>query len=344
MKRLLILLLIFSALSQAQFRKDVSGVGTNAASFLEIGQSARATAMGGAYTALANDATALYYNPAVMTQLGANQIEFSHINWFVDSSYDLLNVVFTMERSAFGISLSTLGYDKQPVRTEERPEGNGLSWDARDIAVSLGYAMAITDRFSFGAALKYINQRIYNTEASTVVIDLGIHYVTGFEGLKLGMSISNFGDELRLNGRNLHTTVDPDDDNLNVDRIPVSYNVGSYPLPLLFRGGISYHYAFNKMFSSIVSMDLNHPRSSTESINIGFEIGFKQMFFIRGGYENLFEEGREEEGVLGLKGIPSYGFGIDYAWSKTMGFRLDYAHSGHGLLGATDRFSMGISF
>jgi len=50
--------------SGVQFVADVSGVGTNAAAFLEIGVGARAMAMGGAYGAVANDASALYWNPA----------------------------------------------------------------------------------------------------------------------------------------------------------------------------------------------------------------------------------------------------------------------------------------
>jgi hypothetical protein len=344
MRKIIILVFLAFSLSFGQFNSNVSGVGTNAASFLEIGVSARATAMGGAYTSLANDATALYYNPAVMAWLSGNQVELSHIEWFVGTDFDMVSAVFPIGRSAIGLGYTTLGYGSQPIRTIGREEGNGLTWDARDFVVSFGYALAITDRFSFGGAVKYISQRIYDVEASTFAIDLGIQYITVVEGLQLGMSISNFGDEMKMSGRSLHSTVDPDEDNLNVDRVPVSYNTSSFPLPLLFRGGISYNYDFDESISTLVSMDVNHPSAGTEFVNIGLEVGFKGMFFLRGGYESLFEEDRNEAGILSLKGVPSYGFGLDYHFTDVFGIRIDYAHSEFGLLENTDRFSIGFAF
>ena len=58
-------IILFSLLmSVLPFSQTVSKTGTTAAQFLKIGIGARALAMGGAYSAVSDDATALYWNPA----------------------------------------------------------------------------------------------------------------------------------------------------------------------------------------------------------------------------------------------------------------------------------------
>ena len=323
----------------AQYELDVSGVGTNAATFLEIGVGARAMAMGGAYAAVANDPTALYYNPAGIVWINGAQIELMHNEWLAETKYDFVGVVMPMPflNSSFGVSFITLDYGEQPVRTVERPEGTGEKWSSRDYAVALTYALALTDRFSFGASGKYIHQKIWHEKGSSVALDLGIYYNTMVKGLRLGLSMSNFGNEISLKGRDLDSTVDPDDKNENIDRVPVEYKTGSYAIPLLFRFGIAYEKELGLLGSSILfSMDVNHPSNSTESINLGAEYGFAGIFYFRGGYENLFEK----DGINGL----TFGGGIDYFKPGRMGFRVDYAYSDWGILDSCHRFSIGIAF
>ncbi len=220
--------------------------------------------------------------------------------------------------------------------SEERPEGTGEQYGARDYAIALTYALTFTNRFSFGISAKYIEQQIWHENGSAIAIDLGIFYKTPVEGLSLGMSMSNFGNELQLRGRDIDSTIDPDEEHENVDRVPVEYKTGSYPLPLLFRAGISYEADMGRLGSALITMDLNHPSNNTESINIGAEYGFAGMFYLRGGFENMFEENRE--GGLTLGG------GIDYYKPGSMGFRVDYAWSDWGVLESSNRFSIGIMF
>ena len=65
---------------QTPFSSSVSNVGTTAAAFLNIGVGSRANAMGGAFTAMADDATALYWNPA-----GLANLEMSELNGMITS-------------------------------------------------------------------------------------------------------------------------------------------------------------------------------------------------------------------------------------------------------------------
>ena len=321
-----------------QFVTNVAGVGTSAASFLEIGVGARAVAMGGAYASVANDASALYWNPAGIAWVNGFQAELMHTEWLAGTKFDYVGLVAPIPflRSSFGVSFTSLDYGESPVRTVERPEGTGERYGARDFAVGITYAMSLTDRFSFGLTGKYIAQRIWSETGNTMAIDVGVFYNTMLEGLRLGASISNFGGEIQLTGRHLTTVHDPDPRVENFDRVPVLYKTGAYSLPLLFRVGISYDRKFGQLGTVLVSMDVNHPSNTTESINLGMEYGFANMFYFRAGYQNLFER----DSINGM----TIGGGIDYYLAGRMGIRVDYAWSDWGILENTQRFSLGLIF
>lgn len=320
------------------FQTEVSNSGTNAASFLEISVGARASALGGSYVAVANDPTALYYNPAGIVWNKGIQVELMHNEWLVETNFEFAGVTMSMPfwNSSIGASITMLDYGEQPVRTETRPEGTGEKYSAMDYAVGLTFASALTPSFSFGLTGKYVRQQIWHLSGGTGAIDLGIFYSTPMKGLRLGMSISNFGGELKFDGRDLKTTVDPDPDNQNIDRVPVNLETNAYPLPQIFRAGISYSRDIGQVGSVLLTTDVMHPSNSTESINLGFEYGYAGMFFLRAGYENLYEE----DSINGL----TLGGGIDYYQKGKMGIRIDYAFSDWGVLESAHRFSIGLSF
>ena len=324
--------------SNSQFQTDVANVGTNAAAFLEIGVGARAMGMGGAYVSVANDPTALYYNPAGIVWMDNIQLELMHNEWLVGTNFDFIGFTMPLSfwNSSIGISLTMLDFGEQAVRTETRPEGTGETYGARDYSVSFTFATALTETFSFGLTGKYINQKIWNASGGAPALDIGVFYTTPVDGLRLGMSIANFGGNLRITGRDLDSTVDPDPDNENIDRVPVTLQTDSYPLPLMFRAGISYTFDWGALGSFMVTSDLLHPSNATESINAGVEYGYAGIFFLRAGYENSFEQ----DAVNGL----TLGGGIDYVKPGNFGFRLDYAYSDWGILQDVHRFSLGLVF
>lgn len=335
---LILLLFNFEPIS-AQFDTNVSGVGTTSASFLEIGVGARAMGMGGAYTSVIDGPAALSYNPANIVWLNGTQVEFMHNQWFIDAYHDFVGVVIPLSglRSSIGFHYVGLNYDDQPVRTVNRPEGTGELYSAGDYSLAMTLARALTDRFSFGLSLKYIEERIWNTRGGAAAIDMGIFYRSRLDGLQMGMSISNFGSEIKLIGRDLDTTVDPEEDNENVDHVPTTYKTDSYPLPILFRAGLSYKMKLGSIGSLLSTVDVLHPSNTTESINIGSEFGFQEMFYIRAGYNNLFEENTENGLTLGG--------GLDlFFQNNTWGLRLDYAYAEWGMLGYSSRISLGLVF
>jgi len=324
--------------SKMNFAESVTNRGTSAAAFLEIGVGARAEAMGSALTAISNDASALYWNAAGISGLTDVSITASHTEWLAETKFQNLGLVIPIgDSKAFGFSLTMLDYmDKQPVRTIRYPEGTGEYYDASDLAIAVSYAMNITEGFSFGITGKYIYQTIWHESAAAFAADLGILYKTDLKGLTLGASISNFGSDMRLDGRDLIRPYDEDQQNYSNDKLNVLLKTDEFSLPLLFRFGIAYNLAVHSDHDFNLAADLLHPSNNVESMNVGLEYGFKNVLFLRGGYQSLFDN-RSETGL-------TLGIGVRNPLSDFLDIEFNYAYSDWGKLKSVQRFSIDLRF
>ncbi len=317
-----------------------TNVGTRAAAFLEIGVGARAQAMGGAFVSLVQDATAMYWNPAGIGKVSGIEMTFTHVNWLVDTNFDYAGIVAPIGGiAALGANLTILGSGKeQPVRVVGQEEGTGEFFSAQDLAAGVSFALNFTDRFSFGFNAKFINQRIFNSTVNGFGMDVGALYLTQLEGLQLGFSISNFGTNMRISGRDLRNVSDPDPLNDGVEKIPVSYETDSFSLPMLFRFGISYKRPIlSKNTDLTVAVDLLHPNNDEESINVGAEYMLFKTFALRGGYRSLFLSDRTSGISLGA------GLTLSPHRSDTK-IVVDYAYVDWGVFNAVHNFSVGLKF
>jgi len=321
------------------FEENPSGKGTSAAAFLEIGIGARAESMGGAYSAQNSGIEMMYWNPSGIAWSTGTSASFMHSPWLAGTSLSHVGVILPVlnMNSVIGFSFTALGYPEQPVRTIDQPEGTGELYDALDYAIGVSIATRLLPSFAVGGTIKYVNQRIWSETGYAVAFDVGVRYETPLNGLSVGSSISNFGADMKLTGRNLRTTVDPDPQNDgNFDRVPVEYRTKPYPLPQLFRFGLSYDRELIKNNSISIALDLLHPSTAEESINLGAEYGFFDVVFIRGGYQNLFEQ----DAINGL----TLGAGIKYRLQNRTGVALDYGWSDWGILTSTHKISFTINF
>lgn len=317
----------------------VSKVGTTAAEFLKIGVGSRATAMGGAFVAVSDDASALYWNPAGIARLDKNEILTSHSRWIGDLDYNFIGAVFDFKNFGHvGFSLTSLSVPEMLVRTEEFQDGTGETFDAADMAFGITYAGVVGKRFSIGGTVKFIQQRIWHTKAQAFAFDLGTQFKTDFlGGLVIGASITNFGTQLRLEGRDLRTFVDPDPTSAgNNEQIPVNLETDEWNLPLNFQFGLALRPIDTRMHSLLIAVDALHPSSNYESVNIGGEYGFQDRVFFRGGYEALFLKETE----AGLNG----GLGIHQKLFNGVMARLSYGYKSAGRLGDIHSLSVELSF
>ena len=126
MKIKIITILITFGLALANLSGQTSKVGTTAATFLEIGPGSVATGMGGAFVSVANDATALYWNPAGIANLTANEVTIFHANWIASTNFDYAALVLPLGGIGnIGLSFTSLSMADEMVRTVDQPEGTG---------------------------------------------------------------------------------------------------------------------------------------------------------------------------------------------------------------------------
>lgn len=334
----LVLVLGLVSTSSAQIFRDVSKVGTTSAQFLKIGAGARAIAMGGAYTALSNDIYSIYYNPAGIATTKTNtEVSFNHANWIADISYDFGAVAIKLgDMGTLFADFTVLSVPEDDVTTYENPDGDGRKWDAGDIAIGIGFARQLTDRFSIGFHGKFIQQSIWNSSASGFAFDVGTLYRTPFNDLMIGASISNFGSKMQLDGRDIAFNYDPDDDlSTGPNNIPSQYTMGKFDLPLTFRVGLSMDVVDTRYYKLTAAMDAVHPNDNSEYVNTGVEASYDQMIFIRAGYKQLWMNNNEGGLTLGA------GFKFKVADMRLM---VNYGYADYGILKSVQFFDLGLSF
>ncbi|MDZ7374376.1 MAG: PorV/PorQ family protein [candidate division KSB1 bacterium] len=313
--------------------------GTTAAQFLKIPVGARALGMGGAFVAVANDVTAVYWNPAGATKIQPRGgVCLMHTNWLADLNFDFAAACVQLGGfGTLGAHFTSLSMPDTKVRTEFEPEGTGEYYSAMDMALGLTYARDLTDRFSFGFNVKYLRQQIWHMAASAVAVDLGFLYRTDFPWLTLGISVSNFGPKIQYAGKDVFVNYDfnPNEwgDNENIF---ANLQTDRWELPLLFRFGLSARAIESPWQRLLLCVEARHPNDNTENISLGMEYAFRDRFFLRAGYQSLFEDQSEKGLTLGA--------GLLYYLAPGLPLRFDYAFEDCGRLSTVNRFSFELHF
>ncbi|HAP37030.1 MAG TPA: hypothetical protein DCQ28_14290 [Bacteroidetes bacterium] len=333
-----VLFLIASTMPAQKFVSNVSKRGTTAAPFLSIAQGARALGMGTAFVAVANDQSAMYWNPAGIADLTGTRIVFDYTQWIADIKYNYVGATINLgDIGVVGLNLTSSSVPEMRVTTVDKPEGTGEMFGVSDAAVGITYALKLTDKFSIGFNPKFVYQKIWKMSASAIAIDMGVKYQTPFDGITLGMSISNFGSKMRLMGNNTLVLYDPDQFTTgNNAHIPADARTDEWTLPLNFKVGIAYNVFSVDGNRLVLAMDASHPSDNYESIDLGGEYVFNDYIFLRGGYKSLFLENAEERFTLG--------FGIQQALIGNTQLTFDYAYQDYQRLNNAQKFSVGIIF
>ncbi len=300
----LMLLLLLPGLAFGQAK-----VGTAGAQFLEIGVSARAVGMGDAFVAVADDATAMYYNPAGLTQLYDREVTVAAIDYPADIQYGFAGIAYPLYRfgGVLGVGFYALDAGQMDETTYEYSQGTGRTFSAASYALGLSYARNLTDRFSVGLTLKFIDEHYEDERSSGWAADVGTSYNTGFRNFKISMVITNFGPDM-------------------------TFISESYPLPINFRFGGAIDVLESERQRGTFSLEAQHPSDNLEKYNAGFEYSYDEHYFLRVGQRFNYDEGTF-----------SVGGGI-HVPLQSMDLQLDYAYQDMGRLTQAHRFTLGLKF
>lgn len=315
-----------------------SKVGTTIAQFLKIDPSSRVSGMGNAGTAMFGEASSIYYNPASMGRLTETDAQFSYSEWLAGISFNYAALGIKVQNlGTFSIQATSLNSGDIAVRTVTQPLGTGEFYTVQDFALGLGYGLMLTDRVSVGVIVNYIQESIWHDDLTDFDINLGVQYQVEEGGLTIGASLLNFGPRASYGGRDLYIDYNPDPSkNGGNNQLPGTLRTDAYPLPTLFRIGLSYPYKINDDNKITFALDALHPNDNNESMNAGVEFTLMKSFSIRGGYRNLF--------LTNSEGGLEFGTGVNYTFAEGYTLRFDYAWADYGRLLKVNRFTVSIGF
>ncbi len=310
-KRAILVAVVILGLPGVAFgAREFEKVGTIGGQFLKIGVGARPAGMGSAYSAVADDATAVYWNPAGVARITRDVIALHHCDWAADIAFSQATYVFDPKYVPGMVALHarSLYAPEQLVRTVYRPLGDGRKFDNGDVAVGMTYARSLTDKFSAGITFNYVHSSLADFSSSAYAFDFGTLYDTGFQSLRIGMAIQNIGTKLEF----IEDTV---------------------KLPIVFRVGMSLNLYQDSNYSVLTAAEFSHPPDNRERANVGTEVGYKDFLHVRGGYGFGFDS----EGL-------SLGLGFKVPTSLNAEATIDYAFSDADYLGAIHRISADFRF
>ena len=273
---------------------DFKRVGKSGFGFLKISPSARAAGMGDAFTAIADDVTTIFYNPAGLTNLNQFVFNFNHTDWIVNSSIISGAIAKPFGRNgAIGFSIVKFDTEDFEETTVLDPEGTGRMIDAGDLALAIAYAIKLTDNLSFGFKTQYLEEKIDIDKATAITADFSTYYKTGFRDLTLAMIMKNFGPEAK-------------------------YLSDKFKLPLYFNVNTAMSIIGSKgsPFQWVVSMESAFATDYRDRYHLGTEMWIADMIALRGGYKFYYDTEDWTIGA-GLKlGLGSREVIIDLSYSN----------------------------
>ena len=328
--------IFFLLLGIVSAQSDISKIGTTAGTLLEMPVSARGLALGNSMAGMAADGTVFYWNPALATELTSLSMSASYIPWLVETQVQHFSIVIpTNYHWVFGASISTWSMDDMKVRTELEQDGTGQYFDAGDMVITLSGARNLTDKFSVGLNIKFLQERIWHSSARGVALDFGTLYRTDLlNGLKIIATLNNYGSSMQLDGRDLDIIHDPDPTGEgNNEQIPSEYSMDIWSLPINFRFGLATEIVRNNLMTLSAEIDAIHPSNNTESIDFGLELAIKRTIYLRFGYSSLLEKDS-------IEGI-SLGFGVNFP--TQMGkIAIDYGYRDFGHLSYLNAITLNV--
>jgi len=289
--------------------------GTRVYEFVNITTSPRQAALGGnANSAWDADPNMAYWNPALMNEQSHGQVALNYINYLADVNFGTLSAVYQYDDDEFfAIHGQYVDYgDFRGYDENDNPTGD---FSAKDAAIVIGYARNLSDFFTVGANIKYINSRIESYGSSAVAADLGAVFHDIDYNTNVSLAIRNLGFQLE--------TYDGKKEKMPVQvNLGISHRLEHVPLEL----SLTLH-DLQKFDISVPTnesgQETGFGRKVIDHVSVGGELFPGRGFNIRLGYN--FKRGNELalEDKRTFAGL-TYGFGIRIA-----SFRFEFAHANY---------------
>ena len=242
--------------------------------FLTLGTGARALGMGSAFCGVADEANAVYWNPAGLALLYKPEITGLHIDLREETLYDSLNYAHPLGKlGTFGLGFIRLSVDE--IEKREGPLDEVSKFSDTEMAFFTSYSRNIWREISGGISLKGIEHKIDTYQDTGFGMDVGFLWCLP-ANFSIGVNVQNaFSPTLKLKSKE--------------DKYPLNTKIGiAYSVfNLLPRHK-------NKLTFAV---DLDKSEGVEIEQHYGLEYWFKDMFAFRGGYDSI----NDFTGGLGIR-------------------------------------------
>ncbi|HOD88817.1 MAG TPA: PorV/PorQ family protein [Bacteroidales bacterium] len=302
-------ILVAGFLNTAVYAGNEQRAASNGASELQINPWARSSGWGDANVACVTGVEAMYQNIAGLAMTRRTELVFTNTQWLVGSGVVINNGGFATkvgETGVIGLSVMNINWGDIEITTDALPEGGVGTYSPTYTTIGLSYAREFSNSIYGGVTVKLLNESIFNLNASGFAIDAGIQYVTGFgrdkarnrnrDNLKFGITMKNVGSTMKFTGDGMSFM----GFSQNGTNMTVENRSQEFELPALIKIGFSYSIRLAAKvdeFDNTVKSDHNLVIAANFTANsyekdqfhAGLEYGFKDLFFLRGGY--MYQKG-----------------------------------------------------
>ncbi len=260
--RIHVILLLVGALAAPSARAAVGEAGF---AFLKIGVGARAMGLGSAYVAVADDPTALYWNPAGLAATRSGiAVTAMHNEWIDDFRQEYAAVAGRVGPGTLGASFTGF-YTSELERRDDTGVLTG-HFGFNDIAATLGYGGTVAQGLDAGGTVRYIREMIAEENATTVAVDLGGRYRWRDTGLSAGVAIQNLGGE-------------------------ATFVSEAFPLPRTVRAGVAYRRPIaTAQGNALLTTEYRKARGEDGRFHVGGEFDYREWLALRAGIKFGYDE------------------------------------------------------
>jgi len=253
------------------------GTGGIPGAFLSWGAGARSLAMGKAFVAVSDDASATYWNPGGLGKIERQELMMLHTMLWAGTTYDFISYVKPMtQMGAIGLSLVRMytggfeGYDIYNERT--------INFSDDQMTVSMSVGKKIFKTLSIGANAKYLKHTLAGVSNSSFLIDIGgIYQIPRLKDLSVALNIQNV----------FENEIEASEDNI----------------PITLRLGLAYRQLKRRLLTTLDVVSIGG--LPTPEIHFGIEFWPWKYFAFRAGLD-------QQEKSFGF-GITWQNLGFDYA-------------------------------
>lgn len=295
--------------------------GTAGASQLLVPVTARSASLGASMTsgiAGMNGLEAIFSNPAGLAMNTGTAAIFSRMDYVADIGVNFFGIAQNFGNNNIAFTVASWDFGDIPLQTELAPEISSVTYNASFITAGLTYARVFTDRISAGITVKVVNESIDDISASAVAVDMGMTYIVGESGLRLGVALKNIGTQMTYSGVGLTTQVQLPSQPGNATNNALVFESEGVELPSLLNFGVSYT---RQMAEGAVVTILGNFRSNSfdqDEYSGGVELGLFDMLYLRGGMDIV-----GDSDLSFFTGV-NFGAGVDLDLAGTR-LQIDFA-------------------